>query len=135
MNPRYAPVAERAAHRCEYCRAPEAIFNFPFEVEHIVPPGRGGADDESNWALSCRACNVHKSDHVEATDADTRAVVPLFHPRRHHWEQHFSVEENSGALFGLTAIGRATIGCLHMNQPAQLAARRQWMRLKIFPTF
>ena len=48
MNPRYAPVAERAGHRCEYCRAPEAIFNFPFEVEHIVPTstrrrGRGVA--------------------------------------------------------------------------------------------
>ena len=37
MNPNYPFVAERACHRCEYCHAPEAIFNFPFEVEHIVP--------------------------------------------------------------------------------------------------
>ena len=37
MNPLYAPVAARAAHRCEYCRAPEVIFNFRFEVEHIIP--------------------------------------------------------------------------------------------------
>ncbi len=48
MNAHYAAVAERAAHRCEYCRAPEVIFNFPFEVEHVVPPGRGGMDQESN---------------------------------------------------------------------------------------
>ena len=27
MNPRYSRVAERAAHCCEYCQAPEAIFN------------------------------------------------------------------------------------------------------------
>jgi hypothetical protein len=52
MNPHYSRAAERAGHRCEYCQAPEAIFNFPFEVEHILPPGRGGTDDESNLALS-----------------------------------------------------------------------------------
>ena len=37
MNPQYAEVARRAGHRCEYCHAPEVIFNFPFEVEHILP--------------------------------------------------------------------------------------------------
>ena len=31
MNPHYPLVAERAGHRCEYCHAPEVIFNFPFE--------------------------------------------------------------------------------------------------------
>jgi hypothetical protein len=34
MNPLYARVAARAGDRCEYCHAPEAVFNFPFEVEH-----------------------------------------------------------------------------------------------------
>ena len=48
MNRHYAGVAERAGHRCEYCHAPEAIFNLPFEVEHIVPTSRDGPDDESN---------------------------------------------------------------------------------------
>ena len=37
MNPRYGSVAVQAGHQCEYCHAPEAIFNFPFEVEHIIP--------------------------------------------------------------------------------------------------
>jgi hypothetical protein len=54
MNPHYPLVARRADHRCEYCRAPEAVFNFPFEVEHVVPSSRGGADDESNLCLACR---------------------------------------------------------------------------------
>lgn len=31
MNPFYTLVADRAAHRCEYCHAPELVFNFPFE--------------------------------------------------------------------------------------------------------
>lgn len=36
MNPHYPLVARRAGHRCEYCRAPEAVFNFPFEVERLA---------------------------------------------------------------------------------------------------
>jgi len=131
VNPRYARVAERAAHRCEYCRAPEAIFNFPFEVEHIVPAVRSGADEESNWALSCRACNLFKSDRVGALDPLTGAVVALFHPRQDRWEDHFAVAESAGAMLGKTPAGRATIGCLQMNRPAHLAARQQWLRLKL----
>ncbi|MDX2241996.1 MAG: hypothetical protein NW224_15025 [Leptolyngbyaceae cyanobacterium bins.302] len=37
MNPSYAAIAQRTNHRCEYCKAPEVVFNLPFEVEHIVP--------------------------------------------------------------------------------------------------
>ena len=78
MNPHYARVAERAGHRCEYCHAPEAIFNFPFEVEHIVPTGHGGTDTVSNWALSCRACNLYKSDHLLGFDARLEAASRSF---------------------------------------------------------
>src|SRR5262249_23072251 len=62
MTPNYPAVARRAGHRCEYCHAPEAVFNFPFEVEHVRPACHGGADDESNLCLACRACNVRKGD-------------------------------------------------------------------------
>jgi 5-methylcytosine-specific restriction endonuclease McrA len=80
MNPHYPPVARRANHRCEYCRAPEAIFNFPFEVEHVVPFSASGSDEESNLALTCRSCNLHKSNHTTGRDG-TDAVVSLFNPR------------------------------------------------------
>jgi hypothetical protein len=133
MNPRYAQVAERASHRCEYCQAPEAVFNFPFEVEHVIPPGRGGADEATNWALSCRACNLHKSDHLEAVDPHTGALAQLFHPRRQRWEDHFAVDSESGALIGRTPTGRGTVERLQMNRALPLAARRHWMRLKLFP--
>ena len=112
MNPRYGRVAARAAHRCEYCRAPEVIFNLPFEVEHMVPTRRGGDDTESNWALSCRSCNLHKSDHQEAIDPQTGAIVPLFQPRLQRWDEHFSVEESTGILLGLTRqAGRQSHDC------------------------
>jgi len=133
MNPRYAQVAERASHRCEYCQAPEAVFNFPFEVEHIIPPGRGGTDEADNWALSCRSCNLHKSDYVAAVDPQTRALAQLFHPRRQRWDEHFTADSDTGALKGVTPSGRATVERLQMNRLSQLAARKQWTRLRLFP--
>lgn len=85
MNPHYPLVAGRAKHSCEYCGAPEAVFNFPFEVEHIIPPLFGGQGDEANLALACRACNVHKSSHLDGGDSETGETVRLFHPRTDRW--------------------------------------------------
>jgi hypothetical protein len=133
MNPHYPLVAQRAEHRCEYCRAPEAIFNCRFEVEHVVPTSREGTDEESNLALACRGCNLYKADHLDGVDETTQTVMALFHPRLDQWHEHFRVEMGSGAIQGLTPTGRATIDRLEMNAPLQLAARQQWMRLGLFP--
>lgn len=129
MNSRYPVVAQRAAHRCEYCHAPEAIFNFPFEVEHIFPLSRGGNDDERNLALACRACNVHKADDLTGIDEQTNSRSHLFNPRRDRWEEHFTLEIETGAIHGLTSIGRASVWRLQMNHPMQLAARLRWIQL------
>jgi hypothetical protein len=85
MNPRYPIVAERAGHRCEYCHAPEAIFNLPFDVEHIIPTSLDGSDDDSNCALACRSCNLHKSDQLEGLDEVAGERIRLFHPRHDRW--------------------------------------------------
>jgi hypothetical protein len=132
VNPHYAQVAEMAGHRCEYCGAPEVVFNFPFEVEHI-DPAAAIRDETSNWALACRACNVRKSNHLDGADPETGSPVPLFHPRKHTWHEHFRVDISSGEIFGLTPVGRASIARLQMNLPNQLAARMQWIRLGLFP--
>ena len=82
MNPRYPMVASRAGNRCEYCRAPEVVFNFACEVEHIVPTLLGGNDSDDNLALSCRACNVRKGAAIEHTDPQLGVPVRLFDPRK-----------------------------------------------------
>ena len=133
MNPRYALVSARAGHRCEYCHAPEAIFNFPFEVEHVIPPGHAGSDSEDNWALACRSCNLFKSDAVHGTDSEARMTVALFHPRHEVWEEHFAAVVGEGTVIGLTPTGRATVDRLRMNSPTQRFARQQWHRLDLFP--
>jgi len=132
VNPHYPAVAERAGHRCEYCRAPEAVFNFPFEVEHIIPPGAGGADADLNLALACRACNICKSNHTREADPDSHLLADLFHPRRQRWEDHFGVDEQ-GMIFGKTPSGRATVARLQMNSAHQSTARRHWIRLEVYP--
>src|SRR5687767_6661096 len=112
MNPHYAEVALRAGHRCEYCRAPEAVFNFPFEVEHVTPSCRGGDDSSGNLALACRSCNLFKASHVTGIEPETQTEFRLFHPREDRWEAHFQVDVESGGIVGLTPSGRSTVSRL-----------------------
>ena len=53
--------------------------------------------------------------------------------RAEHRCEHFTADEATGAVLGVTATGRATVDCLKMNRSAQLTARRLWMRLGLFP--
>jgi hypothetical protein len=133
VTSRYTSVSQRAGHRCEYCHAPEAIFNFAFEVEHVIPVAAQGSDDDSNLALACRACNLYKTNHLTGVDEVSQTEVSLFHPRRDRWEDHFAVDPETCAIQGLTPVGRATVARLRMNAPLQLEARRQWKRLGLFP--
>lgn len=89
MNPFYPLVASRAHHRCEYCHAPESVFNFPFEVEHVICVAFGGADAETNLALACRSCNIYKGAYLTGVDLLSGDSVRLFHPREQAWEDHF----------------------------------------------
>ncbi len=133
MNPLYAGAALRANRRCEYCRAPEDIFNFHFEVDHIVPVVQGGANDLDNAALACPACNLFKSNALIGFDADTQTDVPLFHPRRALWNAHFRINAQNGQVEGTTPTGRATVARLQINHPDQIEARLLWMQLNLFP--
>ena len=133
MNPLHPAVAARASFRCEYCRAPELISNFTFEVEHIYPRSGGGASSDDNLALSCTSCNVFKSDAVAGWDTVELDQVPFFHPRHDYWEHHFAFDPETAQILGLTAVGRVTVTRLKMNSPLQVRARRQWVLLGLYP--
>jgi len=122
----YEPVARRARHRCEYCRAPEVVFNLEFEVEHVIPRALGGPDDLDNLALACRSCNLRKADVRRARDPETRQLVELFNPRSQTWGEHFRLHARTFAIEGLTPTGRATVRRLGMNRPPAIKARRLW---------
>jgi len=133
MNPYYTAIAGRANHRCEYCQAPEVVFNFPFEVEHIIPISRQGANNKANLALACRSCNLRKGTRISGSLPDSNTEVRLFHPRENQWSEHFQVDVESGKIRGMTPVGEVTVEYLAMNSPAQVAARQLWIRLGLFP--
>lgn len=81
-------IAELDRQRCAYCRSP-MVVGIPMVVEHIVPLVGGGASTMDNLCLSCYRCNEFKGPRQEALDAVTGRTVPLFHPRRQHWAEHF----------------------------------------------
>lgn len=133
MNPLYPAVAERAGERCEYCRAPEQVFNFAFEVEHIRPRAAGGDDSLGNLALACESCNLYKSDATSDWDEVEARAAPLFDPRNEAWNTHFEFDVETGELRGKTATGRVTVTRLRMNSGFQLRARRHWVLLGLSP--
>ncbi|HEX9959968.1 MAG TPA: HNH endonuclease [Pyrinomonadaceae bacterium] len=132
MNKNYSFVAARAKRTCEYCHAPEAVFNLQSEVEHIEPLSRGGSSEPENLALSCRSCNLYKSDSISDFDEETQTETKLFNPRQDTWTEHFSINQKTGEIIGLTNIGRVTVSRLRINGKAQLAARFQWLELGVF---
>ncbi len=133
MNPNYPFVAQRAKHQCEYCHAPEVIFNVAFEVEHIIPIAKGGLDESQNLALACRVCNLRKLDYIDGFDSVSQQQVRLFNPRIDTWDEHFTVQQQVPFLLeGKTSIARATLERLQMNSPLQLRARGLWIALGIF---
>jgi len=116
-------VAERAAHRCEYCGLAQARQEAAFHIDHIQPVSDGGGDELQNLALACVSCSLRKGARRVAPDPETGAAVALFHPRREAWAAHFRRHETR--VVGLTPAGRATVAALQMNRPLALAIREE----------
>jgi hypothetical protein len=117
-------VSEKSDGVCEYCRSQKDYSPDPFAVEHILPRVRGGTDALENLALSCHGCNGHKSVKISALDTITREEVPLFHPRRQQWHEHFEWNWDYTIIIGRTPVGRATIEALQMNRLGVINLRR-----------
>lgn len=117
-------VRERASFRCEYCLIIEAMLERTFHVEHVIAKQHGGGDEVENLALACDRCNLYKGPNLSTIDPGSRSIVPLFHPRRDTWTEHFG--RRDAHIIGLTAIGRATVQLLLMNSRDRLIIREQF---------
>lgn len=106
-------VHRRAEQRCECCHLPQAGHNERFSVDHIIALKHGGDDSNSNLALSCLRCNLHKGPNLSGIDPLSGQIVPLFHPRRQIWQQ--PLRWDGPILAGLTPEGRTTILVMQMN--------------------
>jgi HNH endonuclease len=117
-------IAERAYYLCEYCMCRSDCACESFESEHIMPFVLGGSNEPDNLAFTCRGCNSHKSDRITALDPLTEQSVLLFHPRNHHWYDHFAWDEEYLFIIGTTPIGRASVDALHLNRKGVVNLRR-----------
>lgn len=102
-------VRRRANEACEYCRLAVTSADLGFEIDHII-------------ALACFYCNSFKGPNLSGIDPRTRRITRLYHPRRHKWDYHFAWD--GPILVGRTAIGRATIQVLRINDPTAVEHRR-----------
>jgi HNH endonuclease len=125
-------VRRRANGRCEYCLLPEAAVPECFQFDHIVARQHGGATHSDNLAICCAHCNRHKGPNIAGLDVTTGRVVPLFHPRRDRWDDHFVWR--GPVLEGRTGAGRVTIAVLQMNASSLVALRATLMSEGAFPT-
>ena len=117
-------VRQRAGNRCEYCRLPQSKAPFlTFHIEHIEARQHVADDSLDNLALACPDCNRSKGPNLVTLDPETRALVPLFHPRRDPWDDHF--EYHGPHLFGKTTTGTATIRLLQMNSEERVEVRAE----------
>lgn len=123
-------ITHRAGHRCEYCLFPEAIALHRHEPDHIIPSQHGGTTDPANLALACLRCNRYKGPNVGSFDPLTNHLVPLFHPRRQAWEQHFKME--GAEIKPLTPEGRVTVRLLRLNDPDRLIERQRLIEANLF---
>lgn len=117
-------VERRARGRCEYCQSPAKYATQRFSLEHIMPRSQSGMTSLDNLALACQGCNNYKYNKTRAEDPVTQRIVDLFHPRTHHWRQHFTWDDRFVLIIGLTATGRATVEALKLNRPELVNLRR-----------
>jgi hypothetical protein len=85
------------------------------------------------WRSVAGLCNGHKGPNLSGIDWSTARgkLTRLFNPRRHKWGHHFRYD--GPVLVGKTAIGRATILTLAMNDPVTVALRQELIEQGAFP--
>ena len=124
-------VAERAGYRCEYCLLHADDSYSPHQIDHIISRKHGGLSDADNLAYACLRCNAWKGSDVGSFDAQSRAIVNLFHPRRQRWEDHFVLR--GGIVEPLTAEGNATARLLKLNLDKRVVERRLLSAIGRYP--
>ena len=111
-------VRNRAGHRCEYCRIRQVEEPYyRFHIEHVIARQHQGSDDAENLALACHHCNLHKEPNLTGMDPESNTVVPVFHPRRQKWNEHFALQ--GSVVVGLVRHadpGASWRGGTHMRQ-------------------
>ena len=126
-------LAEVDGDLCAYCQTSIHNTGQPLTIDHIQPRSLEGSSTYQNLCLACRRCNEFKGNKVKAIDPLTGQNIPLFHPRRDTWSEHFKWDATGTRLRGITQIGRATIVALNINNEVIVNARYRWVSVGWHP--
>lgn len=125
-------VWTRAEGKCEYCQLPQELTILPHEVDHIRAKKHRGPTTLLNTCLACAYCNSAKGSNVAGYDPETDQLVPLYNPRLDIWDDHFTWE--GPILHGKTAVARATVAVLRINDPDRVEHRRLLQAAGLLPS-
>lgn len=120
-------IIDNDKSRCCYCLTSEVNSGIPMTYDHIQPVSQRGDTTFENLCLACRSCNEYKSNLTESIDPLSGETISLFNPRKQKWSEHFIWSADGTKVEGITAIGRATIIRLRMNNPVIIVARKRWV--------
>jgi len=123
-------VERRANQRCEYCGLPAKFAEAPFHMDHIIAEQHRGPTRLENLAFACFPRHAYKGPNISSIDPATGEWVRLFRPRSDRWAEHF--EWHDAQIGGRTAIGRATVDLLRMNDETTMALRTLLMEEGVF---
>jgi hypothetical protein len=126
-----AAVRQRAQDRCEYCHLPRGATPDPFHIDHVVGRQHEGPTALHNLALACMRCNCHKGTNLAGVDPGTSRRADIFNPRVHIWSEHFV--RRGAYVRGTSAIGRATVATLNMNDPSRVELRLELIAEGLLP--
>jgi hypothetical protein len=70
---------------------------------------------------------LSQRSNLTGIDPVTGEVMPLFHPRLDRWAENFAFR--GAEIEGLSAIGRATVRVLALNDARRLELRREILAL------
>ncbi|MBS9391603.1 MAG: HNH endonuclease [Dolichospermum sp. LBC05a] len=126
-------VINEAGYRCEYCRTSSRLTGMLLVMDHILPSSLGGNDERENLAACCYRCNEFKGAKIKANDPVKNESISLFNPRLQRWLDHFQWANGGTHIIGITAIGRATVLALRLNNEDVVQARAIWISLSWHP--
>ena len=126
-------IRVRANYLCEYCHALEKWQYVALTIDHVIPLTQGGDDSLDNLALACFHCNRRKGNLVSIKDLASGDDIPLFHPWRERWQDHFIWSADGRVIISLTAVGKVTIAALDLNRERVIDIRQADILLKRHP--
>lgn len=121
-------IRQLAQNRCEYCLSHQDYVMGRLQVDHIRPISKGGDTSRSNLCLACELCNQYKWTQTEKRDPQTDDIVGLFNPREQQWTEHFAWRNDGTEIVGKTAVGRATVEALKLNNSLAVTVRQNWVK-------